>query len=276
MTQKRLEQIKEKIKSLEGIWIPEHDSSGHHYRHRDIGCLQDSVTTKLGILNKPHLLKWAIKMGIEWLEVESRWQRLSGYDREELVSGAQTAFTDIRDDAGSVGTQAHDAIEDYIKSWIETGTKPEDIKVFFKPMADSRAIASARSIEALFKKKVIYPLASEILVGHPKYSAGTLDFLCLWEGELTLVDFKTSNAIDKISYAMQVIGYSKFFTFMTGIVIPKHKIIHLSKEYDKYDVYRILFPATAWKAFKAICTVYDWMYSRIDKVEKDITKIIIT
>ena len=272
MTNRDLEKLKTIIKEkVDGKWVPKHDAFGHHYSNGSI--LQDSVTTKLGILNKPHLLKWAIRKGVEFLEFENRWQRLASHDREELLSGAQSAYTDIRDDAGSVGTQAHNGIEKYILEWISTQKRPDDIKKFLIEKADPRAIASARGIEALFKTKEIIPVASEILVGHHKYSAGTLDFLCFWEGKLTLVDFKTSNHIDKISYSMQVAAYKYFFEHMTGIKIPQLKIIHLSKDYDKYDIYKVNNIGQASIAFKALCRVYDWMTDGKEKVAKDIKRL---
>lgn len=274
MTNLQYEKLKDIIKNkVVDVWIPEHSATGHHYRHKDGSILHDSVTTKLGILNKPHLLRWAIRKGIEFLEVEDRWQRLQSPDREELLSGAQSAFTDIRDDAGSVGTQAHDAIEKYIKEWIETKKRPEDIKTFLRPDADPRAIASARALESLLRKKEVIPVASEILVGHTKYSAGTLDFLCFWEGKLVLVDFKTSNAVDKINYSMQVAAYLYFFKHMTKIPLTRAKIIHLSKDSDKFDVYNVKNIGEAWKAFKAVCAVYDWINDSKGKCEKDIKRI---
>jgi DNA-binding CsgD family transcriptional regulator len=276
MRQAQLDKLKQVIKDkVEGFWEPKHDAFGHHYKHKDFPNIQDSVTTKLGILNKPHLLRWAIKKGVEFLEVDKRYERLSGPDREELINGAQSAYTDIRDDAGSVGTQAHDAFEIYIKEWIKTGVRPEDIKRYLKANADTRAIASARALESLFKSKSIVPVASEILVGIPRYSAGTLDFLCFWEGKLTLVDFKTSNAVDKTNYSMQVAAYLYFFKYMTKIPLNCAKIIHLSKDSVKFDVYNVKNVGAAWAAFKSVCAIYDWEHSRNEKCEKDINRIII-
>lgn len=276
MRQAQFDKLQEVIREkIHGVWEPKHDASGHHYKHKNFPDILDSVTTKLGILSKPHLLRWSIKKGIEFLEVEDRWQRLKGPDREELINGAQSAYTDIRDDAGSVGTQAHNAIEDYIKQWINTGVRPDDIRLFLKPGADPRAIAGARALESLFRKKEIIPVASEILVGDVRYSAGTLDFLCFWEGKLTLVDFKTSNAIDKINYSMQVAAYLYFFKYMTKLPLTRAKIIHLSKESDKFEVYNVKNISTAWKAFKCICGVYDWIYDRKEKCEKDLKRMTI-
>lgn len=274
MTKNQFDKLKLAIQEkIIDIWTPEHDASGHHYRYKDYPDLQDSVTTKLGILNKPHLLKWAIRKGLEWMELEERWSRLSGPDREELLSGAQSAFTDIRDDAGSVGGIAHLAVEDYLKEWIATEQRPLDIKKFLKVDTDPRAIASARAFEALCKKKNIIPVASEILVGNRKYSAGTLDILCFYEGQLTLLDLKTSNAVDKISYPLQVAAYVYFFKYMTKIPLSRAKIIHVSKDCDRFDVYTIKNMSTAWKAFKAVCTLYDWIHDKKPKIEKDIKRI---
>lgn len=269
--------IKDKV---EGVWIPEHTADGHFYRTKD-GPLQPSVTTKLSILNKPHLLRWSIKQGIEWLEKEERWKYLSiPKMRNNYIKGAQEAYTEIRDDAGSVGTAAHDAIEKYIKHWIATGEQPRDVKQFFpyvdgRIMADPRSIASARGLEKLFKEKRVYPIASEILVGDPKVSAGTLDFLCIYDRCLELWDFKTSNRIDQTNYTLQVALYKKFFEQMTGLKIRRCRIIHVSKDYDKFDVYIVKRPAEAYRIGKKVCQIYDWMYDGREKIIKDIKKKVI-
>lgn len=289
--ERQLQKIKQQIADkVEGRWVPEHDQYGHHYREvippassvhvkkNMEGVLQDSVTTKLGILNKPHLLRWAVRIGIEFLEREDRFLRLDTLEREELLGGAMAAHTDIRDDAGSIGTVAHDAAELYIKEWIATGIRPQSILVFIPAGSDPRSIACTRGLEQLFIKKDIIPVASELLVGHPKLSAGTLDFLCFWEGKLTLVDFKTSNQVDKVNYPLQVAAYMYFFRYMIGkglTSFTRAKIIHLSKDSAKFEVWKVNYLPEAYEAFKAVCKIYDWIFSRTIKVERDVKRIII-
>lgn len=273
-----------------GKWIPEHDEFGHHYRQvidastsvhvkkNMEGVLQDSVTTKLGILNKPHLMRWAVRIGIEFLEKEERWSRLNSPDREDLLGGAMSAHTDIRDVAGSVGTQAHDIFENYVNEWIDKNKRPENVMSFVLPGTDPRAISCARGLEQLFIKKNVIPVATELLVGNAKYSSGTLDLLCYWDGKLTLVDYKSSNQIDKINYPLQVAAYMYFFKHMLGRQCPSFthaKIILLSKDSPKFEVWKINKLADAFDAFKAICKTYDWMRNGKVKVEKDIKKIIL-
>lgn len=266
--------IKEKVL---GKFEPRHTDKGHFYHHIESGYNQPSVTQKLGsVLSKPHLISWSIKMGAEWLLKEDRLNRFATERfREDMIKGMQLAHTDIRDEAGSVGTIAHNAAERYINQWIADGEKPKDIKVFSIENADSRSIASMRAVEAFFNKHAIYPIASEILVGDIRYSAGTLDFLCMMDGKLTLIDFKTSNSVDAISYSAQVAAYKYFFESMTGLTIKQCKILHLSKDYDKFTVYKVNKLPAAWKAFRQICGVYDWIYGPGDKVEKDIKRLAI-
>lgn len=271
MEQKIKNIIEEKVV---GVWEAAHDERGHHYRHYPTGILVDSVTTKL-IADKPHLLKWAIKKGIEWLETNDRFSKLATPERNQFMIGAQEAYTEFRDQAGSVGSLAHTVIENYINYRIERGVWPEDIRKGFKEGADPRAIASARSVEAIIRKLDIVPIASEILVGSIKHKiAGTLDLLALVDGELTLIDWKTSNQVSD-EYANQVAAYKFCFEEMTGLKIKKAQIFHLSKDYDKCTVYNIPNLTSAYKAYKAIATYYDWYHNGKDKLIKDVKRITI-
>ena len=266
-------------KKVIGKIVPAHDARGHHYAFvgDKSGLVVDSVTTKL-ILDKPHLVKWAVRIAFEWME--SKWPSMTKENRDSYLKGAQESPYDVRDEAGSTGHIAHDAIEMYVKEWLETGVRPADIKTFVKPkegtsLLDYRAVASARSAEAIFRKKNVLPVASEILVGLKRFkSAGTLDMLIynLDTNELELWDWKTSNAVND-TYAMQVAAYKKFFEGMTKLTIHKSKIMHLSKESDVFHVYNIPDIDEAWKAFLDISKVYDWVKNGRNKLEKDIKVI---
>lgn len=269
------EQIKKIIEEeVRGVWVAEHNETGHHYRHTPTGLLVDSVTTKL-IADKPHLVKWAVKKGIEWLEVNDRFLKLATSERGQFMIGAQEAFTEFRDQAGSVGSLAHAVAENYINYRIKNGRWPDDIRKGFKEGADPRSIASARSVEAMIRKIDIVPIASELLVGSVKHKiAGTLDLLALVDNELTLIDLKTSNQVSD-EYANQIAAYKFCFEEMTGLKIKKAQIWHLSKDYDKCTVYNIPNLSSAYKAYKAIATYYDWLHNGKEKLTKDVKKVII-
>lgn len=275
-----IDQIKAIIKNkVEGKIIAQHDDKGHHYltgckngKPTKASVLVDSVTTKI-ILEKPHLLPWGIKMAFEWME--DKWYKMDETNREDFLKSAQQAPFDVRDDAGDTGTTAHNMIEHWVNQWIANDSMPGDIAGLFADEKNYKAIAAARSAEALFKKENVIPIASELLVGSKKYnSAGTLDMLVynLDTNELELWDWKSSNAVHD-SYAIQVSAYKRFFEDMTKLKIAKCKIMHLSKSYDKCVVYRIPDDEVAFKAFVDISRVYDWTNNGRKKLEKDIKVI---
>jgi len=302
--QKKADRIKQVIAlKVLGKIIPKHDEFGHHYEFVGLGEVVDSVTMILQMIEKEHIRYWAVKKGIEWLGENDRWKRLfagpvvdiKDADRKELLKGAQFAHRDNRDDAAAVGHQAHSAVENYVNMWIKHGNKPPDIRLFFKTVegrdpfgyyleehnksiveTDLRAIAAARAIEKLFRERNIIPIAAEILVGIPGVSAGTLDFLCLLDGELAIIDFKTSNFVDDQSYPLQVSAYETFLRTMTGLRIKKLRIIKMSKDQAKFEDYFIPNKNQAYKAFKNLASFYSSWYSkmkefRVQKYKESIT-----
>lgn len=255
----------------------DHDETGHWYI-LPTGKREASVTTKL-ILDKPHLIKWAIRLAFEWMEVEERWKKLNPSNRDEYLQGATLAHTEERDTAGSIGHQAHAVLEKYLEDWILKGKPAEDIKTFIPEGSHYKVFGACRSAEAGFKEYKIIPIASEILVGHEKirkngdtvYSgAGTLDAIMFntETKKLELWDFKTSNQVSD-PYAMQVAAYKEFFEKMTGLKISKCRVLQIDKYSDKYLCYNVNDTKNAFKAFVAISSVYDWLHNGRLKLTKD-------
>lgn len=245
---------------IEGKILPKHDEDGHKYLFVDTGEVVRSVTTKI-IVDRPHLVPWAVRVAFEWME--SHWTAMNQTNRDGYLKGAQMASADVRDDAGSIGTLGHNAIEDYCNEWITTGVKPKDIRTFINPNADPRVFAIARSAEKIFNDKPQYrPLAVEILVGDEKLrSAGTLDALVMnmEDGNVELWDWKSSNDVHD-TYAMQVSAYAYMFEVMTNLSIDNIKIAHLSKDYDKPVLHVIVDRDSALGAFVGISGVFDYLY----------------
>lgn len=271
--QKYQEYLRVIADKVTGKIVPEHDEDGHKYRFVDTGTLVRSVTTKI-IVDRPHLVPWAVRIAFEWLE--DKLHTINPSNRDAYIKGAQLASADIRDDAGDVGRQGHEAIENYCQDWITSGVKPKDIKKYLKPNQDPRVYAIARSVEKLFNDKPEYiPLAVEILVGHELLNtAGTLDALVMniENGEVELWDWKSSNDVHD-TYAMQVAVYKEMFEMMTGFVVDRAKIAHLSKEYDKTVLYEIPDVKRAFQAYRAISEVFDYINDGTEKLIKDLKTI---
>lgn len=277
------EKVVEIIKSkVTGKWVSEHSEFSHFYRNTETGVLVGSVTTKLSTLDKEHLRPWAVRVAVEWLEKDDRWNKYLAAKSEpknEYLQGAILAHTGIRDDAGGVGSEVHAAAERFVLEWIETGNKPDDIIKFISPAGrdDGRIWAGARSVKKLFDDRPdVVPVASEILVGsEPLHSAGTLDLLILNKGKLELWDLKTSNSIDKIGYSMQIAAYSSMFTSMTGLKIHDCKVVKISKDMDKIELHRLIGYKHALQCFRSISKVYDLIKGNSFTLERDVKRIIL-
>jgi hypothetical protein len=255
--------IKDKII---GVWIPEHDDKGHHYRNTIDNRLVDSVTTQ-NIIDKPHLIKWAARIGVEYFI--DRMQLYCKETHEQLVKDSSLAYTGIRDDAGFVGNEIHDVVENYINYWIETDKRDLDIITFIPSWSDPRVYAGARSAEKLFDKHPnVKPIASELLVGSTDKkidAAGTLDFLVwvwdesIYNGWIELWDWKSSNSAVHDDYAIQVATYKAFFEQMSGLKIKRCTIIGLSKMFDNYKMYDVPYTNRAYSVFKNNHKTYLWL-----------------
>jgi hypothetical protein len=273
-----LPEIKKIIdEKITGVWEPRHTEFGHRYCHLPSGKMVDSVTSQLQILGRPHLIPWAVKMGALWLMEGDRAQKLLNPNATEaMIQGMQMASTDFRDTAGKIGSFSHSFLERYCNEFIHNGERPESIMKFIDISKDDpNSIAAARAGEELMKKYNVIPIASEIICGDPRYSAGQIDLICLWEGkDLCILDWKSSNNVSQ-DYILQTVAYLKFWEYMTGIKVKKLKIAHLSKNTNKYTIYNVKNIRKSWKAFKNVCEIYKWKVDKNNKLEKDIKRLAI-
>lgn len=76
-----------------------------------------------------------------------------------------------------------------------------------------------------YKPKVLY---TEYKMGCEEF-AGTLDLICEIDGQIILVDYKTTSAIDKKSLSVQLEGYNRLAN-LYGIKIDRFMYLHLKKD----------------------------------------------
>lgn len=260
--------IKEKVL---GRVVPCHTDDGHFYSI-DGGPSIESVTT-MNIIDKPHLIPWAARLAVQYVHKNQLWDQL---DDKDVMRAATTQHIARRDDAGSVGGVAHDAIEKYVEWWIRTGERPDDIKEFLAPDADYRSVAAARAASKAFDKYKVTPIAAELLVGVDGVGAGTLDLLVLNEkGQVELWDWKTSNQVNEF-YAAQVAAYAHMFTEMTGVEIADPlRICKLSKDDATFKVYTVTDRPAALELFDkcALLFLHRKNHPELLKEDKKVVKI---
>ena len=130
------------------------------------GTTIPGVTTILSILNKPALVSWANKLGLQ------------GIDSTKYV-----------DEKAAIGTLAHEMIADYLRG------KETDTSEYSKVQIDQ----AENAVLAFFeweKTHHIEPIMVEkSLVSEQYQFGGTIDCLGKINGNLHLLDFKTSRGI---------------------------------------------------------------------------------
>lgn len=150
--------------------------------------------------------------------------------------------------AADKGTSVHNSIENWIKYSIED--VPEEHEGYFEAF---------RKWWELRKPIVV---GSEVRIYHRLMQyAGTGDFVGYIDGELNLVDYKSTYAISDMTCGIQLEGYSQAFA-SHGIRIQKKRILHLKKDGSFDDSHE--YPASdaaRWRVFGALKSVYDYIGS---------------
>lgn len=167
--------------------------SGRKYFTED-GNAYPSITTVLGILSKQSIMEWRARVGEEEANKISR-------------------------QAAGRGTAVHKLAEDYldnVENW-KGKHMPANIASFLdiKPILDERLNNIWMQEEFLYSDKL--------------KCAGQVDCIAEFDGELSIIDFKTSRRVKKkediTSYFIQMFFYAAAFLERTGVAIKQGVII---------------------------------------------------
>ena len=186
-----------------------------------------SVTTILGILDKPALLKWAYECG------------LNGED-----------YRKVRDKAADIGTIAHYMIECHLKN------EDPDLRDYSSDNIEKAKIAFNAFID-FEKAHTIKPILIEKqMISEKLKYGGTLDLIAEMDGLVQLIDFKTSKGV----YPEMIIQLSAYERLAqeNGINIKEHSgnILNINKETGEFHHYHYPDLKEEWEMFQHLVPVY--------------------
>ena len=192
------------------------------------GTRLPGVTTVLGILNKPALLDWAWKLGLE------------GED-----------YKKVRDKAGDIGTLAH-----YLIMCHLTGQKPDTSE--YSPENLDKA---ENCLLSYYEWEKSHPFTTgrveEAVVSERYQYGGTFDCLAMVGNQLELLDFKTGKGIyPEMIY--QLAAYRQLIN-ENGLVCDTARILRIGRTEDEGFEERICNSDTldkAWEVFKHCLGIY--------------------
>lgn len=209
-----------------------------------------SVTTILGVINKPGLPYWAAKLvAEEAVNHHSHWgARIdSGEHVDSIVSDLKRTPWTERDKAANRGTRIHAVLE--AAATGDPTSCPPDLL----PMAE-------HAINLLDNENIEPTYTEARLYNREHWYAGTADLIATIGNETWLLDWKSSRSLHD-TYIMQLEAYAHADTIITDEdespmpMIDRLGIIHIS------DTGATLHPAgelggPGWAAFKAANTIY--------------------
>ena len=187
-----------------------------------------SVTTVLGILQKPALLEWAYQCG------------LKGED-----------YKAVRDRAGDIGTLAHYLIMCHLK-----GEKP-DTGEYSAQDIDKAETCFLKYLEWEKGRKLTPVLVENAFVSEDYQFGGTVDFFGPIDGVWTLQDFKTGKAIYSEAFA-QVAAYKHLIEECTGHRVDSIRILHIGRDETEGFEERVVNNAEKyWTLFQYCLAIYN-------------------
>ena len=200
-------------------------SRQNRYKLTD-GTVVPSVTTILGVLNKPALLVWANNLGLQ------------GYKMGEYV-----------DELAQVGTCAHLMITSMLQ-----GQKP-DLDDFSKVQIDM-AENSVLSFLEWQRQNDFYIIETELqLVSENLRYGGTIDCYCKLNNKFTILDFKTGKSIYD-EHLLQVSAY-KHLAEENGFKVEQVGILQIGRTEDEgFSECYISDTETHWELFKSCLNIY--------------------
>ena len=207
-----------------------------HIRYKTAdGKVVPGATTITGLLNKPWLVRWANKLGLE------------GIDSSKYT-----------DEAAATGTLAHAMIQADLE-----GTEID--REQFSPLQVSLAENAVLSWFEWKKQHEIKPLLCEqpfvvdtldnpFIDDMPGYG-GTVDCYCMLDGIPTLLDFKTSKSIYP-EYFVQLAAY-KHLLQAHGNPVEQVRILRVGRdETEGFEERSIADTKWYWIIFKCLLMIY--------------------
>lgn len=221
----------------------------------------------LSCLGKPWLEKWEARLEREMVSAAA----LSLYDdlppqgpkmsslafsiTLQARIGLEKAAEKVRGKALDVGGRVHKLIEWELRR--ELG-----IKVGKAPVVDGEAANAFAQFRAWRESVHLAPIAVEQTVWHATDGhAGTLDLLGRVNGEMAVVDFKSSKAVYP-EYFMQNASYVSSVNAMgiTPEPVTRGFIVRLPKRAgDGFEVREVLDLAGDYEAFRSLLQVWKWV-----------------
>ena len=218
------------------------DKALHAYRVQ--GKPVPSATKVLGIINKPALIPWALKMGSEWLEknvfvdeeesATGMFTYTSRMGLNQMVKGIKAAYRGTSGNALEIGNDTHKWIELALEQFMAEDGKFGDDNLPEKPEGEETNNSISAFENWVADNDIDFISSEEKIYSRVDNYAGTLDCAAVVNGSLCIVDWKTSKAIYP-EYHLQNAAYAKAWEDIHGGPVLQTLVLRLDKGTGRYQ-----------------------------------------
>jgi hypothetical protein len=219
------------------------------YRYYTIdGKKVPSVTSILSVLNKPHLVRWAVRLTRDYIKEEllafRQADSLKDLDLDSMLKKSSAEHDRVRNAAADHGIAVHSSIASYIGNKSNVAQN-DPIIIAFRQWQDT----------AQFE-----PIASERLVFSREHGyAGTADLIGTLNGRLALLDIKTGRGVYP-EYKLQLAAYAIAWGEMMGHFPEVCLNLHVGSDFTVTEANTFsaaeLFPL--FQTFLAAKRLFEW------------------
>jgi hypothetical protein len=223
----------------------------HRYKKAGEKSFLISVTSVTGMLDKPMLIPWAVKLDIghirQYLE-ERAGQKFTLEELNPIIEEAYNKHTEKKEEAASFGSMVHEYAEKFANAVLQ-GTEQPEINPEWPDEVNHGVGAflewyNTNDVKFVASEKLVYSRELDVV--------GQADLVAKINGELLLLDYKTSKGVwPEMHY--QAAGYRRMWNeeFQDNQVAGV-KILHFDKETGNVNVVDIDNIEEATSAFEAL------------------------
>jgi hypothetical protein len=204
------------------------EQAHQRYKTKD-SVIVPSVTTIINLLNKPALVPWANKLGLQGIDVAKYVDKLA-----------------------DVGTLAHQMILDYFKN------QKTDFSEYSKEIIDKAENSFLSFLEWIRGKKIVPTFIEKSGVSDGWGFGGTFDFYGIIDKVFTLIDFKTGSGIYP-EMSIQLAAYKTLleYDYETPYKVEQAMILRVPRtEDEKFEIKVWTNLDKQWEVFKRLLEIY--------------------
>lgn len=209
----------------------------HRYKNAKTGDWLKSVTAVTGIIDKPGLMYWSVRCMkeylLEWVK-KNDTNFIARVTIKDQIEKASKEWVKVRDEAADFGSEVHDWVESFIKSKLDK-TNPPELPSDSKKEVKKGVLAFLRwyndnKVEFLQTEKFVYSREYQYV--------GTCDCVAIVNGDLCILDWKTSNSL-QTAHVYQTVGYGIAYEEETGKKLKGLHVVHFDKQTGNFGVFTI-------------------------------------